>query len=586
MNNIQLSDEQNEFITEALKGTNILVDACIGSGKTTSIQQLCLKYPRDKKILYLTYNRLLKVDAKEKIKLKNVHVQNYDGFAFWMLMRSGHSMPNRSNIMEVFNNVRPTLDHYDVLIIDEYQDIKKDHSILLEYIKESNPGIQIIAVGDMAQKIYDMTTLNVYSFINSFLDIHIKMEFTQCFRLSNNLASTLGRIWNKRIVGVNNSCKVSIMNSYDVIDFIAQQNIKDILCLGSRFGQMTKVLNSLEEDYSNKFNKKTVYASIRDGDVLPTNKCAIFTTFDASKGLERDICVIFDFSETYWNLRVNQNQTKYEIIRNIFCVAASRGKKQIIFVKNKNDDLLSEEVLSTDTTVNHSFNDVNISEMFDFKYSEDIEECYNSLNISKVREISDNIDITNHDGLIDLSPCIGTYQEAMYFNNYKIENQIELLKITNKDRFLYIDKKWSLEEKILAITAFETHQNRYIHQVKIPYITDAQKIAITNRLQNLFSKNEIVQKKCKIDILDNSNNKLFSAIGRCDVIKNNSVYELKFTSALAHEHFLQCACYMIALNLKIGYLWNVKTNEMYKIEIPNRDNFVKLITKTITKRAF
>ena len=44
-NQILLTKEQNRFIKTALSGNNILVDACVGSGKTTSIQKLCNRFP-------------------------------------------------------------------------------------------------------------------------------------------------------------------------------------------------------------------------------------------------------------------------------------------------------------------------------------------------------------------------------------------------------------------------------------------------------------------------------------------------------------------------------------------------------------
>lgn len=258
---IQLSDEQQMFIDKALAGHNILVDACIGSGKTTAIQTLCDMLPSTYKILYLTYNKLLKVDAKAKIRAKNTTVSNYHGFAFMSLKRIGVSA-GISELIQDFNRLHPPVAQYDVLVLDEYQDIELEIAQMLEHIKASCPGIQIIAVGDMEQKIYDKTTLDASAFINKFLGEHERIEFTKCFRLSASLAETLGYIWEKPIIGVNPNCTVESMDLKDVVDFLAEQKPEDILCLGARTGDMAKVLNKLEEIRPEKFNKNTVYASI------------------------------------------------------------------------------------------------------------------------------------------------------------------------------------------------------------------------------------------------------------------------------------------------------------------------------------
>jgi len=87
--------------------------------------------------------------------------------------------------------LKPSVDLYDVLIIDEYQDIETEMTILLNHIQSFNPSMQIIVVGDMQQKIYDKTNLNVIEFIRGFLGEHIEMEFTQCFRISAKLSDSL-----------------------------------------------------------------------------------------------------------------------------------------------------------------------------------------------------------------------------------------------------------------------------------------------------------------------------------------------------------------------------------------------------------
>ncbi len=590
---ISLSQEQQNFIQLAKEGKNILVDACIGSGKTTAIQYLCSELPEEKKILYLTYNKLLKLDAKNKIKNSNVFVTNYHSFASYFLKKGKNYCTSVEEIISRFNQIKPTLPLYDTLIIDEYQDLKQEFADMLEYIKLQNPKMQIIAVGDMDQKIYDNTSLDVPSFIEKFLGCHEKIKFTTCFRLCSSLAEKLGNVWQKTIKGINQNCIVEKMDIDSVIKFLSKQNTKDILCLGPIKGTSTKVLNSLEEKYPDKFNKNTVYAKITDNSestTNPTPTSAIFTTYDSSKGLERKICVICNFTESYWALRIKQPQQSSVILRNIFCVAASRGKNHIIFVK-EDEPFLSEATLSTTTELNTNFKNKNfdISTMFDHKYNEDIQYCYSLLNITdKTPNNKTSIDIENKDGLIDLSPCIGIYQEAVYFKDYEIDTSIEIyLALHPNKKFQYTkkDRKLSLEKKVLLLTALETGQDRYKTQVELPFISKEQHNQIVKRLKTHLKRNEKVQISCKIDFSDKlDGDLLFSAQGLADVVKDNTVFELKFVSDLAHTHFLQCACYMIALDIDTGFLWNIRTNSLYEIKISNKKTFLDAVAKAITKR--
>lgn len=584
---MELTIEQQNFIDSALDGNNVLVDACVGSGKTTAIQQLCNSFPNTKKILYLTYNKLLKLDAKEKIKGKNVTVTNYHGFAYACLKREGHKA-GISDLIQVFLKKKPGVGKYDLVVLDEYQDIDQEISEMLIYIKECNPGIQVVAVGDMKQKIYDKTTLDVEVFIDGFVGERVNINFTQCFRLSKDIAEKLGRVWQKRILGVNDKCKVSFLSERKVVDFLSKQEPQDILCLGARTGAMSRALNVLEDKFNSKYNKKTVYASISDtdrsGSTEPNKNTAIFTTYDSSKGLERKICIIFDFTESYWKVRVRKPEQKYEILRNIFCVAASRGKNQIIFVEH-DEAMLSEKTLSTPEEINHSFENMQISEMFDFKYKEDIEECYNLLKIKKIKKDNTSmISIENHEELIDLAPCIGIYQEAVFFSEYDVNKDIELYKLLNKDKKVDSSKYKTLDEKILYLVSLETSQNRYINQVNRRIVEDEQKIELENRLSEEFSKEDASQQICEIQFSDEKNGEFkFSAVGYADVIKNNIIYELKFVNELTHEHFLQCACYVVARNLKKGILWNTRTNDMFEVRISNKNKFLDCVAKTITK---
>lgn len=586
MEYMDLSAEQKLFVDYALQGENILVDACIGSGKTTAIQYLCSCFGSDKSVLYLTYNKLLKIDAKAKIKSKGtkITVTNYHGFCYSEMMRNGEH-PNFGDCIQMYNKLNLPVRHYDVLILDEYQDIELEIAEMLQHIKDANPGLQIIAVGDMAQKIYDKTRLNAPAFISSFLGCYKALEFTQCFRLSEELAQRLGKIWEKQIIGVNPDCIVETMKFSDAVRTLAQYKPSQILCLGANVGKRNAILNSLEKEHPDIFNKKTVWARISeaDGSTAPDPECAVFTTYDGCKGMERDVCVICDWTENYWDTRISRAQVDAEIIRNVFCVAASRGKRRIIFIR-ENDQLNDLSLRKVSGITNH-FDDVQVSGMFDFKYVEDVEDAYQQLDIKEIVPKGEAISVPTRDGMIDLSACIGTYQEVAYFDNCSIDKYIDAYFTAHRDKdFLRrtMQDDWSLEKKVLFLASLETEQNRYRNQVQLPLVPESAWYHIADRLATILPADISVQQDCSIPFGANGRED-FWAIGIADAVKDEIVYELKFVDELAHKHFLQCAMYMIGLGLEKGILWNVRTNQQYEIRIPNAKAFMDKVSAAVTK---
>lgn len=593
-----LSDEQQKIIDFVKKGKNVFVDACIGSGKTSALQTLYTEEASmGKKVIYLTYNRLLKFEAKERIPyVRGCTVTNYHGFAWLMLNQIQKSNCGVGELPRRFyqerNAIRKVLPHYDLLLIDEYQDINSELAAIINVILECNPDIQIVAVGDMAQRITDTTTLNIMEYIEGILgEDREAVSLTQCFRLNSQLAGMLGNIWQKNIVGVNAQQETAEMTMDEAIKLAGTLNVGDILCLGQRNGQMTDFLNILERNFPQRFNKNTVYASIRESDSMtriePDGNTAIFTTYDSSKGMERDYCFIFDFEQSYWYNRLGIAGVQYEILRNIFCVAASRGKRKIIFVQSRYGDKLTEEELSTPTEEKADFFPFDMSTCFEHKFREHIVSAYECLKIKKLKaKDTTPIEVKTRDGMIDLSPCIGIYQEALFFNNYDLDDVIEFCNAMHPDRPAIIRRKsMSDEEVILAITAADTGHQRYRTQVDIPIVEDDEKERLFDRLKELLKPDE-PEVQCGI-VFGCENTALPTSpiefAGRCDVLRDDAVFELKFVSELSYEHFLQCALYMFAFGKEKGILWNVKNNERYEIRIPDKKKFMDAVVTAVTK---
>src|SRR6266404_3927503 len=79
---MQLTQEQTDIINST---GNIKINAVAGSGKTTTIIEYAKTRPPNSKILYLAFNRSVKLEAVKKFsekKLSNVQVETAHSLAY------------------------------------------------------------------------------------------------------------------------------------------------------------------------------------------------------------------------------------------------------------------------------------------------------------------------------------------------------------------------------------------------------------------------------------------------------------------------------------------------------------------------
>lgn len=596
---VPLSGEQRRMIDAVRAGRDVIVDATVGSGKTTAIQALCSEVGRGREVLYLTYSKLLKADAQRRVR--NAKVQNYHGIVYPSLLKAGITCGLDESIRRfnaAFNSISAWFPRFDLLVVDEYQDINEEYAQLLRNIKSLNPSMQTVLVGDLAQKVQSNTTLDVQRFTREITRQAELMPFTQSFRAGQELGALLSEAWNKPVVGVNPAQTIRYVSYREALDLMRAKNPGDLLCLGKRNGQMAEALNHLEHHHSEVFNKQTVYASIRDGDksVTYNDNTAVFTTFDSSKGLERPTSVVFDYDENMWDMRCGFPNVDITVLRNVFLVAASRGKHEVVFVRSAHarrqpksigfipvqrfTQLLNEDQPKYDKPLL-------ASDCFDFTYAENLQACVALLDRRRLDDGSgEEIVIDRVDGLIDLSPVVGHYQEAVFFDRYNpaLEVMLNPKPIAKQLRVKLNEDPW---HDALLLTAVDTDQMRYAEQVTRK-VSEEVRDALTRRLATQLPRDCEAQVPMNLSgmALGSPAATPITFVGVADAVHDGRVFELKFVSELDRAMFLQLALYLVMGGHETGVLWNTRTDERWAVRVPDRTKFMHAVIRCVTKQRY
>ena len=609
---VAFTPEQEAFLEAAKGGFDVLVDACIGSGKTTAIQAACGVLAAEKKrVLYLTYNRRLLEEARKRIDAKDADVHTFHSFGGSAVNAAGLYAGSERDVPEAFLNVG-ILPRYDAVIVDEYQDLSEGLKDMLWHIVRLSVNNykfapQFLIVGDRDQKIMDNTEIDAPACVREFLSFlgyvhgrgYKELQFTSCFRLDGAYASEIGQAWGKTIVGMNADCKHRRADLMKTALILSQYEPKDILVLGSNmsWGNRVKLQNMMESKWPEKFNKDTVYSSItdRDGDRrgLDTSECAVFTTFDSAKGMERKVCVVCDFTYKYLDARL-KHQTSRQVLKNLFLVAASRGKELNIMLADSDREVLDMKRIGLisgqpdiDMRLEH------MSALFDFKRQEAVDRCLELVDVECIEPAGSEIAAVPTSGQIDLSPCAGIYAQALYFKDYDIDGIVrttwaEKAGMGDVVKLPGYKSSWPMWRKVLYLVAMQTGQERYFKQVREPYMTDEASEFLCSRLGSRLNDDDATERGCSCLFRPTMDLKTGRAMGdkmirgRMDVVRDGRPWELKFVNELKAEHVLQAAMYAVASGSEDAVLWNLKTDELLSVRVPDRGRFLGEVLKCVT----
>jgi len=588
------SNEQQNIINQ-IETNNIIVDAVAGSGKTTTILHIALKYKK-LKILVMTYNTKLRLDTLNKIQelqLKNIEIQTYHGFCTKYYQDNCRNDNQIINILNTDINPRKKI-KYDMLIIDEAQDMTQLYYELICKIIKNNINIQYLCIlGDKNQSIFNfngadsryITLANcIFNFNNK---QWTKCELNTSYRLTNEMSQFLNNcILNEnRIITQKNGSKVKYMicntfnNNIPNYNYVPFNEIMTYLNTYSRddifiLGPSVKGNKSPIRNLANKLTecKIEIYVPNNDDEKIDQdiikNKI-VFSSFHQVKGLERKVVLIFGITDNYFKFfEKMQDPNKCP---NAIYVALTRATECMTifhhyqdnfcnFINTENlklyTDFYEDPVYKLEFKNNKCEpKELAVTELLKHLPNEVINNAKKFLKITEIQKKTTKIDIpvkTKQGKFYEnVSEITGTAIPA-YFE-YINTNKMEICDFLKKHNIISkinpipktIPKLLSLANKYCACRSGYDYKLYQINNYD--WLSEENLNLAIVRLNNHISKNAVYEKKFEYKNLTLEKNNKKNLCGVIDCIDCNKIWEFKCVSELTDENILQLAIYAFLL---------------------------------------
>ena len=382
-----MSEEQRKVLDYIRSGKNVVVDACAGSGKSTTILSIA-KELTGKKIRQFTYNSQLRFDVKEnikKMKLQNLEVHTYHSFAVKYYSDVAHTDTGIRQILREDTSPRNPIPLVDIVVLDESQDMTLLYFELVvkmanNMCHKKNHSFQLLVLGDYMQGLYEFKGADI-RFLTQSQTIWKTLPYleTKCFehcelktsyRITNQMASFV----NNDMLGENRlvACREGVPVVYvrrpkSQIENIVVYQIKRLLdegeCPSDIFvlGNSVKGTNSHIRHMENVLTDAGIpcYVPMIESDAMDDrviNGKVVFSTFHTVKGRQRKYVFIVGFDQGYF---YNARNLDTFVCPNTLYVGGTRATHGLYLLQNENSKPL--DFLKQDQY------DMKHSEYIDFK---------------------------------------------------------------------------------------------------------------------------------------------------------------------------------------------------------------------------
>ena len=360
----EMSKEQRAVFDYIRAGYNVIVDACAGSGKSTTILSIAQELT-SKKIRQFTYNSMLRHEVKEKIKeleLDNLQVHTYHSFAVKYYSASAYTDTGIRQIIRDNILPRTPIPCVDIVVLDESQDMTFLYfQLIVKMAKDTynasanKKTFQLLVLGDYMQGLYefkgaDIRYLTKAEHFWSVLPYLSTPQFRKCtLQMSYRITHQMSKFVNRDMLGEERlkACRegvpvIYIRRSLQQIEKIVVTVIKRLLDEGESpsdifvLGSSVKGANSNIKYIENVLTENDIpcYVPMNEVDA-PDERVidgkVVFSTFHTVKGRQRKYVFVVGFDQNYF---YNLPAELWNVCPNTLYVACTRATHCLYLLEN------------------------------------------------------------------------------------------------------------------------------------------------------------------------------------------------------------------------------------------------------------